>query len=159
VSNPATLEPQPVIEAIALTVVTVVVTLALFGGLFPSRHYPLTVLLWPVLIWVAFRFRPREAATAMLVISFIAIVRTLRVSVPSRRSRRTNRCPAPVWTGITAATSLVLAAAVAVQRDIQGTWRELAVTDPLTGLANHASSCRPSRPRSSARAARPSRSP
>src|SRR5437667_294297 len=42
-----------------------------------------------------------------------------------------------VWTGITAAASLVLAAAVASQRDIQGTWRELAVTDPLTGLANN----------------------
>src|SRR5204862_6965738 len=24
-----------------------------------------------------------------------------------------------------------------VQRELQGTWRELAVTDPLTGLANH----------------------
>ena len=42
-----------------------------------------------------------------------------------------------MWTGVTAVTSLVLAAVVAVQRDIQGTWRELAVTDPLTGLANH----------------------
>ncbi len=127
-----------VIEAIALTAVTVLVTLALFGGVFPSRHYPLTVLLWPVLIWVAFRFRPREAATAMLVISFIAIARTLRGVGPfSMFSQNESLILLQVWTGITAATSLVLATAVAVQRDIQGTWRELAVTDPLTGLANH----------------------
>jgi len=118
--------------------VTVLVTLALFGGVFPSRHYPLTVLLWPVLIWVAFRFRPREAATAMLVISFIAIARTLRGVGPfSMFSQNESLILLQVWTGITAATSLVLATAVAVQRDIQGTWRELAVTDPLTGLANH----------------------
>ncbi|OLD03559.1 MAG: hypothetical protein AUI89_01245 [Gemmatimonadetes bacterium 13_1_40CM_3_65_8] len=31
----------------------------------------------------------------------------------------------------------MLAAVVAAQRELQGTWRELAVTDPLTGLANH----------------------
>jgi len=127
-----------VIEAIALTAVTVLVTLALFGGVFPSRHYPLTVMLWPVLIWVAFRFRPREAATAMLIISFIAIVRTLQGVGPfSMFAQNESLVLLQVWTGITAATSLVLAAAVAVQRDIQGTWRELAVTDPLTGLANH----------------------
>src|SRR2546428_11924528 len=127
-----------VIEAIALTAVTVLVTLALFGGVFPSRHYPLTVLLRPVVVWVAFRFRPREAATAMLIISFIAIVRTLQGVGPfSMFSQNESLVLLQVWTGITAATSLVLAAAVAVQRDLQGTWRELAVTDPVTGLANH----------------------
>src|SRR5207247_1111280 len=40
------------LEALALAAVTALVTFAMFGGLFPSRHYPLTVLLWPVLIWV-----------------------------------------------------------------------------------------------------------
>src|SRR5213596_106883 len=41
-------------EAMALTLVTVVAALATFGGVFPSRHYPLTVVLWPIMIWVAF---------------------------------------------------------------------------------------------------------
>jgi diguanylate cyclase (GGDEF)-like protein len=127
-----------VIEAIALTAVVVLVTLALFGGLFPPRHYPLTVLLWPMIIWVAFRFSPREAATAILIVSGIAIVRTLHGFGPfSMYSQNEALILLQVWTGITAATSLVLAAVVAAQRDIQGTWRELAVTDPLTGLANH----------------------
>jgi len=127
-----------VIEAIALTAVAVLVSLASFGGLYPSRHYPLTVLLWPMIIWVAFRFSPREATTAILIVSGIAIVRTLHGFGPfSTYSQNEALVLLQVWTGITAATSLVLAAVVAAQRDIQGTWRELAVTDPLTGLANH----------------------
>lgn len=127
-----------VIEAIALLLVTAGVAYATFGGVFPERHYPLTVLLWPTMIWVAFRFGPREAATLMLLVSGIAIARTLSGVGPfSDYSTNESLVLLQVWTGITAVTSLVLAAVVAAQRDIQGTWRELAVTDPLTGLANH----------------------
>ena len=129
---------KQLVEAVALALVTVLVTVALFGGVFPSRHYPLTVLLWPVMIWVAFRFGPREAATTMLIVSAIAISQTLARAGPfSVYSANESLVLLQVWTGITAVTSLVLAAVVAAQRDIQGTWRELAVTDPLTGLANH----------------------
>lgn len=125
-------------EAILLALVTVVVTWALFGGLFPTRHYPLTVVLWPVMLWVGFRFGPRESATAILIVSFIAILQTLSGVGPfSVYWQSESLVLLQVWTGITAVTSLVLAAVVAAQRDIQGTWRELAVTDPLTGLANH----------------------
>lgn len=127
-----------VIEAIALLLVTAGVAYATFGGVFPERRYPLTVLLWPVMIWGAFRFGPREAATLMLLVSGIAIARTLSGVGPfADYSTNESLVLLQVWTGITAVTSLVLAAVVAAQRDIQGTWRELAVTDPLTGLANH----------------------
>ncbi len=126
------------LEALVVAAVTALVTFAMFGGLFPSRHYPVTVLLWPVLIWVAFRFSPREAASAMLIVSAIAIGRTLQGVGPFSAYAANERLVLlQVWTGITAATSLVLAAVVAVQRELQGTWRELAVTDALTGLANH----------------------
>ena len=126
------------LEALALAAVTALVTFAMFGGLFPSRHYPLTVLLWPVLIWVAFRFNPREATAAIVIVSAIAIGRTLQGVGPFSIYTANERLVLlQVWTGITAVTSLVLAAVVAVQRELQGTWRELAVTDPLTGLANH----------------------
>ena len=129
---------QKVVEAVALAVVAALVTLALFGGAFPTRHYPLTVLLWPVMIWVAFRFGPREAATTMLIVSAIAISQTLSGVGPfSVYATNESLVLLQVWTGITAVTSLVLAAAVASQRDIQGTWQQLAVTDPLTGLANN----------------------
>src|SRR6267378_268529 len=126
------------LEAIAAALITGLVTFAIFGGLFPTRHYSITVLLWPVLIWVAFRFGPRETATAILFVSIIAILRTLHGFGPyGDLSPGESLTLLQVWTGITAVTSLVLAAVVAGQRDIQGTWRELAVTDPLTGLANH----------------------
>ena len=129
---------RQVVEAIALGIVAALLTFGLFGGVFPARHYPLTVLLWPVMIWVAFRFGPREAATTMLIVSVIAISRTLaRVGPFSVYAPDESLVLLQVWTGITAVTGLVLAAAVAAQRDIQGTWRELAVTDPLTGLANN----------------------
>src|SRR5438105_8538190 len=129
---------ERVFEAIALIVAAILVTLALFGGVFPSRHYPLTVLLWPMMMWVAFRFGPRETATTLVIVSSIAILRTLQGVGPfSVYSQNESLVLLQVWTGITAVTSLVLAAVVAAQRDIQGTWRELAVTDPLTGLANH----------------------
>src|SRR6266496_4067115 len=135
--GPSWSRPQ-LTEAIALTLVTVLAALATFGGVFPSRHYPLTVVLWPIMIWVAFRFGPREAATTMLIVSFIAIYRTLHGVGPfAIYTTNESLVLLQVWTGVTAVTSLVLAAAVAVQRDIQGTWRALAVTDPLTGLANH----------------------
>lgn len=126
------------LEALSAAVATALVTFAIFGGLFPERHYALTVLLWPILIWVAFRFTPRESATAILIVSVVAILQTLHGVGPfARLSRSESFVLLQVWTGITAVTSLVLAAVVAAQRDIQGTWRELAVTDPLTGLANH----------------------
>src|ERR1043166_4876336 len=66
------------LEAAALTVTLAAVSYAAFGGLFPARHYPLTVLLWPAMTWVAFRFTPREAATAMLLVSLIAIISMIR---------------------------------------------------------------------------------
>jgi len=126
------------LEALAAAVATALVTFAIFGGVFPERHYALTVLLWPVLIWISFRFTPRESATAILITSLVAILQTLHGFGPfARLSRGESFVLLQVWTGITAVTSLVLAAVVAAQREIQGTWRELAVTDPLTGLANH----------------------
>jgi diguanylate cyclase (GGDEF)-like protein len=138
------LKPAPriagrqLLEAALAAVATAAVTFAIFGGVFPERHYALTVLLWPVLIWIAFRFGPREAATAILIVSVVAIARTRGGYGPfARLSPGESFVLLQVWTGITAITSLVLAAVVAVQRDIEGQWRELAVTDPLTGLANH----------------------
>jgi len=129
---------RQLVEAALAALATAAVAFAIFGGVFPERHYALTVLLWPVLIWIAFRFGPREAATAIVIVSVISILRTLAGFGPfARLSPSESFVLLQVWTGITAVTSLVLAAVVAAQRDIEGQWRELAVTDPLTGLANH----------------------
>src|SRR5260370_34901687 len=66
------------------------------------------------------------------------IVRARRGAGPLSISGATeSRVLLQVGRGTPAATNLVLAAVVASQRELQGTWRELAVTDPLAGLANH----------------------
>jgi len=85
------LKPMPrltvrqTLEAIVAACATGLVTFAIFGGVFPERHYALTVLLWPVLIWVAFRFGPREAATAILIVSIVSILQTLHGFGPFAR--------------------------------------------------------------------------
>src|SRR6266571_3232452 len=67
------------IEAAALLLWVIVVGLTVFGGLFPSRvkNYPLEFLCLPLLIWAGFRFAQREAASAVVVLSGIAIWGTL----------------------------------------------------------------------------------
>ena len=129
---------EQLIEGLIAFVVVVGSAYAVFGGLFPSRHYSITVLIWPIMTWMAFRFGPREVATAIFLVSVVAILRTTRGYGPyGPYPAAESLTLLQVWTGITAVTSLVLAAVVAAQRDVEGTWRELAVTDPLTGLANH----------------------
>src|SRR5437870_4835397 len=78
------------IEAAALLLWVVVVGFTVFGGLFPSRvkNYPLEFLCFPFLIWAAFRFAQREAATAVVVLSGIAIWGTLHGFGPFVRAPR-----------------------------------------------------------------------
>ncbi len=51
-----------------------------FGDLLPlpKHNYPLAFVFLPMLIWIAFQFGRRQAATAMLVLAAIAIYGTLR---------------------------------------------------------------------------------
>lgn len=72
-------------EAALLFLSTILVGLAVFGEgltLFGLRSFPLTFLCAPTLIWAAFRFGPREAATLIAVLSGIAIEETLLDSGP-----------------------------------------------------------------------------
>ena len=66
-------------EAMALFILLFAFAQAVFGGWPPLtvKNYPLTFLLAPVLIWMAFRFRQREIATANLMLCVLAIRGTL----------------------------------------------------------------------------------
>src|SRR4030095_11954141 len=46
----------------------------IFGGWFPinATNYPLAFICGPVIIWMAFRMSPRETATGIFILSFIA---------------------------------------------------------------------------------------
>ena len=67
-------------EAAALLALLVVAGRVIFGGWhpFPAQDYPLEFLSMPVLIWAAFRFDQRTTATAVFLISLLALVGTLQ---------------------------------------------------------------------------------
>jgi PAS domain S-box-containing protein len=68
------------IELAALLTVVVALATVIWGGLAPAelRRYPLAFVAIPPLLWAAFRFGRREAATVLLLLAAIAVYGTLR---------------------------------------------------------------------------------
>jgi signal transduction histidine kinase/integral membrane sensor domain MASE1/CheY-like chemotaxis protein len=68
------------LEAVALLLAVIVVAQIVFGGAVPftNKTYPLEFVMIPVLLWAAFRFGPREAATALVLLAVVAVAGTLR---------------------------------------------------------------------------------
>jgi len=68
------------LEAAALLLGVIGAAQVVFGGAVPfaTKTYPLAFLSIPGLLWAAFRFGPREAATALLVMAGLAAAGTLR---------------------------------------------------------------------------------
>jgi signal transduction histidine kinase/integral membrane sensor domain MASE1/CheY-like chemotaxis protein len=71
---------QRPIETAALVLCVVAVSRMVFGGAVPfaTKTYPLEFVFLPVLLWAAFRFGPREAATTMVLLAGLAVTGTLR---------------------------------------------------------------------------------
>lgn len=113
---------------------------SVFGGLFHAalKNYPFEYLCVPFLIWAAFRFGRRKAATATFLLAAIATWGTVRGFGPfARDSQNTSLLLMQTFMGIMAVTSIVLAAEVTEHRRAEEHVRELVVTDPLTKLANY----------------------
>jgi diguanylate cyclase (GGDEF)-like protein len=111
-----------------------------FGGRFHSevKNYPLEYLCIPFLIWAAFRFGRRKAATATCVLAGVAIWGTLQGFGPfSREDLNTSLLLVQSFVGIVAVTSLALAAEVSERKRADERVQQLVATDPLTGLANY----------------------
>jgi signal transduction histidine kinase/integral membrane sensor domain MASE1 len=68
------------LEAVLLLAAVVGVGQVVFGGAVPfaTKTYPLEFLAIPVLLWAAFRFGPRETATAILALAGLAVAGTVR---------------------------------------------------------------------------------
>ena len=111
-----------------------------FGKPFHSelKNYPLEYLCIPFLIWAAYRFGRRKAATAICALSGIAAWGTIHGYGPfARESQNTSLLLMQVFMGIVAITTLALAAEVTEHKRAVERVRNLAVSDPLTGLANY----------------------
>jgi diguanylate cyclase (GGDEF)-like protein len=111
-----------------------------FGGPFHNtvKDYPLEYLCVPFLIWAAFRFGRRKAATAIAFLVAIATWGTTHGFGPfSQQSQNTSLLLLQTFVGIMAITTMALAAEVTEHNRADQYVRRLAVTDSLTGLANH----------------------
>jgi diguanylate cyclase (GGDEF)-like protein len=131
---------QQWLEAAVLLATFVVATLAVFSDLATAgvRNYPLEFVCLPFLIWAAFRFSPREVATAMLILSGIAIAGTMHGFGPFvRESENESLLLLQAFIGVTEVTAMAFAIVVAERHHVEEQLRRLAVSDPLTGLANY----------------------
>jgi diguanylate cyclase (GGDEF)-like protein len=111
-----------------------------FGGGFPSdiKDYPLEFLCVPFLLWAAFRFGRRETATAVVILSGLAVWGTLRGFGPfARETPNESLVLVQAYTSVMAIMGMVLAAVVAEHKHAEAQLTELATTDPLTGLVNY----------------------
>lgn len=127
-------------EALALLGCLLVATQAVFGGFLPgnTRHYPVDYLCVPIFGWAAFRFGRRGAAIAILLVATVAIRGTLMGHGPfAAFGLNQSLLLLQSFLAVTAVTIQVLAAEVAARRLVEERLRQLAKTDPLTGLANY----------------------
>ena len=103
-----------------------------------ARNYPLEYLCIPFLIWAAFRFTQREAATVTLLLSAAAIWGTLQGFGPfAVGTKNESLMLLQSFMGIVAVMTIALAALSSERKAIEQRALNLAVTDPLTGLANY----------------------
>ncbi len=126
-------------EAIVLLLGLILIGLSVFGGMLPfaATDYPLFFCI-PFLLWASFRFTQRQAATATLILSGIAIWGTLHGSGPFvRQSPHESFLLLQAFTGFMSVMTLAVAALVKQRRQVEEELRTLAVSDSVTGLTNH----------------------
>lgn len=102
-------------EAALLLLLLIVASQAVFGGLLPIevQDYPLDFLCVPMLVWAAFRFGPRETATAAFVLSTLALWGTLRGLGPFvRGTQNESLLLLQIFMGVTSMLALAFAALI-----------------------------------------------
>jgi diguanylate cyclase (GGDEF)-like protein len=111
-----------------------------FGIFFYARVSgdPWTFLCTPFLVWAAFRFGQRESSAAICLLSAIAVVGTVHGRGPFiRETSNDSLLLLQCFLGVMALTTLIFGAEASELRRQEEHTRLMAVSDPLTGLANY----------------------
>jgi PAS domain S-box-containing protein len=116
------LPPRQVVEAVGLLVALVIVGEFVFGGFFISQiaNYPLAYIVFPFVIWAAFRFGQRGAVTATLVGAGLAVWGTAQGVGPFvQETIETSLLLLHGFISTMAITALLLAAALAERNQVK----------------------------------------
>jgi PAS domain S-box-containing protein len=114
-------------EAVALLLGIVAISLFVFGGPWAARTMPYLYLLFPFLIWAAFRFGLHGAATTVSLVSAIAIWGTVQgFGLFASQTLHQGLFELQTFMSSVAVTSLVLAAAVVERRHLEEAHTQLA---------------------------------
>ncbi len=108
-----------IVEVSLLFLALLIVAEIAFGGWFPisAKNYPISFLYGPFVVWLAFRFTPRETATGIFILASIAIWGTLHNLGPFvLETKNQSLLILQVRTGLLALTAMALAAAMAERR-------------------------------------------
>ena len=116
--------PKRKVEALALGVAVVAVSLLIFGGppglAMTTGRYAQAYMFFPLLIWAALRFGQRGAVTAAFVVSVIAVWGTALGHGPFvRTALHQSLIALQAFMGVAAATVLVLGASIAERRRVE----------------------------------------
>jgi len=128
------------LEASVLFICTLLTAGIVFGPVFHAeiRNDPWTFLCTPFLVWAAFRFAPREASAVICVLCMMEVVGTVHGYGPFvRKSPNDSLLLLQSFIGLQALMILIFAAEVSERQRQEERAKRLAVSDPLTGLANY----------------------
>jgi len=139
--NPrVTWSKKQLLEAGVLLTCTLLTAGIVFGPVFHAqiRNDPWTFLCTPFLVWTAFRFGPREASAVICVLCTMEVVGTVHGYGPFvRKSPNDSLLLLQSFIGLQALMILIFAAEVSERQRQEEHVKRLAVSDPLTGLANY----------------------
>jgi len=131
---------KQLLEASILFICTLLTAGIVFGPVFHAqiRNDPWTFLCTPFLVWAAFRFGPREASAVICLLCTMEVVGTVHGYGPFvRKSPNDSLLLLQSFIGLQALMILIFAAEVSERQIQEERAKHLAVSDPLTGLANY----------------------
>src|SRR6059036_1092693 len=115
------------VEVGILLLLLFVLSEVVFGGwlTISARNYPIAFICGPIVIWTAFRFTQREAATGIFIFSAIAIWGTLHGFGPFvGETENQSLLALQSWTAVLTITAMALAAGMAERRGAEEALRE-----------------------------------